>query len=239
MIRILSLAALASLAAAPGAVAQVAPPPAMVPEGTILDVVAEGASVQTPDLATIQAGVVTNAPTAADAMRQNAAKMADILAALRKAGVAERDLQTASINLNPQYRYKENEPPAVTGYQASNQVTVRFRDIAKSGAILDALVAQGANSISGPSLSVDKSDAALDAARRDAIARARARADLYASAAGMRVDRILMISEGDAPAAPRPGPIAMEMTRSVAPQTEVVPGEQRITATLSVRFLLK
>ncbi|WP_163362974.1 SIMPL domain-containing protein, partial [Klebsiella aerogenes] len=65
-------------------------------------------------------------------------------------GVAERDIQTATIGLSPQYRYAQNEPPVITGYQASNQVSVRFREVAKSGTILDALVREGANNISGP-----------------------------------------------------------------------------------------
>jgi uncharacterized protein YggE len=131
-------------------------------------------------------------------MRQNSTRMATVLAALKRAGVAERDIQTSSISLSPQYRYAQNEPPVITGYQASNQVTVRFRDIAKSGAILDALVKEGANNISGPNLTIDKPEAALDEARTAAVATARARAELYAKAAGLRVDRILSISEGPA-----------------------------------------
>ncbi|MGS3087700.1 SIMPL domain-containing protein, partial [Escherichia coli] len=85
-----------------------------------------------------------------------------------------------------QYRYTDGQPPAITGYQATNTVSVRFRDVARSGTVLDTLVAEGANQIEGPNLSIDKPDAALDEARTDAVKRARARADLYASAAGMR-----------------------------------------------------
>ena len=171
--------------------------PMMLPaDGTLLEVSADGTSTRTPDLAIIQAGVVTQQATAGEAMRQNGARMAAVLAALRRAGVAERDVQTSNIALSPQYRYAQNEPPVITGYQASNQVTVRFRDIAKSGAILDALVREGANNISGPNLTIDKPETALDEARTAAVAAARARADLYAKAAGLRVDRILSISEG-------------------------------------------
>src|SRR3546814_9633310 len=86
-------------------------------------------------------------------MKENASRMTAVIAALRKAGVAEKDMQTSSVNLQPQYRYQENQPPQLVGYQASNMVQVRFRKIEDSGRIIDALVAQGANQINGPSLS--------------------------------------------------------------------------------------
>src|SRR3546814_7625981 len=104
-----------------------------------------------------------------------------------------RDIQTSSLNLNPQYRYQENQPPQLVGYQASNTVQVTVRRIAESGRIVDMLVASGSNQISGPSLSIDKPDAAFDEARTKAVAKARARAELYARAAGLRVKRILSI----------------------------------------------
>jgi uncharacterized protein YggE len=144
--------------------------------GTRLDVVATGEVTRVPDIARISAGVVTLAPAATTAISQNAGQMQKVIAALRRAGVAERDIQTSTINLQPEYRYVENQPPILTGYRATNEVNVRFRDIPDSGKILDALVAQGANQINGPSLSIDKPEAALDEARLDAINTARARA---------------------------------------------------------------
>ncbi|MET0308771.1 MAG: SIMPL domain-containing protein [Sphingomonas sp.] len=207
-------------------------------DGTILDVAATGTTARTPDIALIEAGVVTNAATAAGAMVQNAERMRTVLAALRKAGVAERDIQTSTISLSPQYRYVQNEAPVVIGYQASNQVSIRFRDVAKSGPVLDLLVQQGANNISGPTLSIDKPEAAMDEARRDAVAKAKARATLYAEAAGLRVDRILSISEGGAPP-PMPMPIMMRAQADKVAASEVAPGEQQVNATISVRFLLK
>ncbi len=215
--------------------------PALLPaDGTLLEVSAEGTSARTPDLAIIQAGVVTQHLTAGEAMRQNGTRMTEVLAALRRAGVAERDIQTSSIALSPQYRYAENKPPVITGYQASNQVTVRFRDVAKSGTILDALVGEGANNISGPNLTIEKPEAALDEARTAAVTAARARADLYARAAGLRVDRILSISEGGAMTPPMP--IVMQRAERFsadAQATPVVAGEQELRVSLSVRFLLK
>lgn len=241
MIRSLPLAAMLALAAAPQAFAQAQPVAQPIPaDGTVLDIVAEGTTTRVPDLALIQAGVVTTAPTAGEAMQQNAARMAAVLGALRKAGIAERDLQTSAVNLAPQYRYQENKPPVITGYQASNQLTVRFRDVAKSGTILDALVAQGANNIAGPNLTLADEEGALDEARRDAITKAKARATLYAQAAGLKVDRILLISEAGMPQMPQPVPMLMRGKAMMAEaDTAIVPGEQKVTASVSVRFLLK
>jgi uncharacterized protein YggE len=220
----------------PAAAQEMRPVPA---DGTLLEVSAEGISTRVPDVALIQAGVITQAPTAVVAMAQNSKRMAAVLAALRGAGIAERDLQTSSISLSPQYRYENNQPPILTGYQASNQVSVRFRDVAQSGTILDTLVKQGANNISGPNLTVDKPEAALDEARVNAIAKARARATLYANAAGLRVDRILTISESGAMPAPVPM-MAFRADKVMAQaNTEVVAGEQQLSVTVSVRFLLK
>jgi uncharacterized protein YggE len=241
MIRTLPLAALIALAAVPQALAQAGTAAQPIPaDGTVLDIVAEGTSTHVPDLALIQAGVVTTAPTAGEAMQQNAARMAAVLAALRKAGIAERDLQTSAVNLAPQYRYQENKPPVITGYQASNQLTVRFRDIARSGAILDVLVAQGANNLSGPTLTLANKEGALDEARRDAIAKARARATLYAQAAGLKVERILLISETGSTPVPQPMPMLMRAKAMMAEvDTAIIPGEQKLTASVSVRFLLR
>ena len=160
----------------PAAQAQPVAVPMQAISGTRLDVVANGEVTRVPDLALISAGVVTRAATAQQAISQNAQQMQRVIAALRRAGVAERDIQTSAINLHPDYRYIENQPPVLTGYQANNQVTVRFRNIAETGRILDALVAEGANQINGPALTIDRPEAALDEARRDAIRKARARA---------------------------------------------------------------
>ena len=101
--------------------------------GTELDISATGTSARRPDVATISAGVVTQAAKAGDAMAANAKAMTATIAALKRAGVADRDIQTQSISLQPQYRYGENQPPILTGYQASNRVSVRLRDLAGAG----------------------------------------------------------------------------------------------------------
>jgi len=213
----------------------------IVPDATVLDVTATGRVVQTPDIATIRAGVVSQAATAAAAASENAARMAKVVAALKAAGIADRDLSTNSLSLSPQYRYADNQPPVITGYQASNTVSVRFRDIAKSGRVLATLVQQGANQIDGPALSLDHPETALDAARTEAVAIARARAELYAKAAGLHVDRIVSISENNEDAG-RPQPPVMYRARALAADsapTQVLAGETDVTVTLAVRFLLK
>ena len=110
--------------------------------------------------------------------------MERVRAALKRAGIDDRDIQTVDSTSTPNIATQENQPPRLTGYRASNQVNVRFRDIATTGAILDALVAEGANQINGPNLTIDKPEAALDEARAKAIAVGRARAELYARALG-------------------------------------------------------
>lgn len=230
-----TLGALALTASGP-VLAQTAPERPI--SGTRLDVSAQGEVHRAPDLVTIGAGVVTQASTAGAAMTENAKRMAGTIAALRKAGIAERDIQTSALSLAPQYRYGENQPPVITGYQASNQVNVRFHDIARAGAVLDALVSAGANQIAGPSFEVEHPDAALDEARVQAVAKARARAELYAKAAGLSVKRILSISEtGGGYQPPRPMMAAMSV-RKAAFDTQVAPGEQSLSVNVSVSFEL-
>ena len=237
------LATAVALAALPltqsPALAQTGSP--VIAEGTTLDVTAEGQTTRVPDVATIRAGVVTQGATAAAALAENGTRMAAVLDALKRAGVAQRDIRTANVSLSPQYRYAENQPPVIIGYQANNNVSIRFRDIAKSGAILDALVKQGANQIDGPTLSIDQPDAALDEARTDAVKRARARAELYARAAGLTVSRIVSITENGQNDGSTPPPVLYARAGLAAADsaTKVVAGETDVTVTLSVRFLLK
>lgn len=234
---ILGSAMMAAAMAAPAvASAEVAQTPIA---GTRLDVTARGDVRRIPDIAVISAGVMTNAADAASAMQDNANRMSRVLAALKKAGVANKDVSTSSINLSPQYRYVENQAPVIVGYQASNQVTVRFRDIAKSGTILDALVKEGSNQINGPMLTIDKPEAAQDEARVAAIKAARGRADLYANALGMKVVRIVSISESEGYSGGPVPVMAMRAMDAGAAKTEIMPGEQAISVNVSVVFELQ
>ena len=230
----LGAAGLPSMAAAQGAQPQM--PPIV---GTRLDISATGESTRVPDVAIISAGVVTRAPTAGAAIQENSARMDRVLAALKRAGVADRDVQTSSISLNPEYRYQENKPPELVAYSASNQVSIRFRDIRNSGKILDALVAEGANQINGPTLTIDKPEAALDEARAKALATGRARADLYARGLGMRVVRVVSVSESGGNY-PVPPPMPMYARAEAADaSTKLEPGEQKLQVTLAMTFELQ
>ena len=207
--------------------------------GTRLDISATGEVSRVPDVAIISAGVVTRAATATAAISQNAARIERVRAALARAGIAERDIQTSSVSLNPDYVYEERQPPRLTGYQASNQLSIRFRDIRNSGRILDALVAEGANQISGPSLTIDKPEAALDEARTRALAAGRARAELYARSLGLRVARLVAVSESGGMRGPEIMVTGMRAQAADAvAKTEIVPGEQQLAVTLQMSFEL-
>ena len=204
--------------------------------GTRIDISATGSVSRVPDLAIISAGVVTKSATASGAIADNASRMERVRVALKRAGIAERDIQTSSINLNPDYRYQDNQPPVLTGYQASNNVSVKFRDIRNSGAILDALVAQGANQINGPSLTIDKPEAAYDEARTKALAAGKARAEVYARALGMRVIRLLSVSESGGYRPPVPTAMMAQAERSADAKTSIDPGSQDLEVTLAMTF---
>ena len=207
-------------------------------DGTLLSVSAEAQAHRVPDVATISAGVVTQDADANAAMRANAEQMDKVMKAIRAAGIAERDIQTSGISVSPQYRYAENQPPQITGYQASNTVSLKVRDIAKLGKVLDSLVASGANQVNGPNFEIDQPDEAYDEARRAALEKAQARAGMYAKTLDLRVRRIVSISEGGGFRPPVPMPMmAMKAERAQA-DTSVSPGETTLSVSLDVVFEL-
>ena len=235
---ILPFLAAAALAAPGAAMAQAAVQLQPV-SGTRLDISATGEVSRVPDVAIISTGVVTRAATATAAIQQNSERMDRVRAALKRGGIADRDIQTSSLSLNPDYNYQQNQPPKLTGYQASNTLSVRFRDIGQTGKILDALVSEGANQISGPNLTIDKPEAALDEARVKAIASGRARAETYARALGMRVVRLLSVSESGGYAAPPPMPMAVYARAERDSSTSIDPGEQKLQVSVSMSFELQ
>lgn len=213
--------------------------PARAP--TTLTLTVEGRATRTPDIAEVSGGVVTSAPTAAAAMAENASKMNAVVNAIRKAGIADRDIQTTGLNLAPQYRYDNNQPPVLTGYQATNTVNLRIRKIADTGKLLDTLIGVGANQINGPTFKVDDSESALDEARQAAVKTAQERAALYAKATGMSVRRIVTLSEsGGFDPGPRPMMMkAMAMDSAPAAPPPVAPGEVSLNINLTVVFELE
>ena len=205
--------------------------------GTRLDLSATGEVTRVPDVAIISAGVVSRSASASGALQDTANRMSQVLGALKRAGVADRDIQTSNVSLNPEYRYPENQSPQLVGYTASNNVTVRFRDIRSSGKILDALVAVGANQINGPTLTVDKPESALDEARAKAVAIGRARAELYAHSLGLRVVRIVSVNESGGYAVPPPVPMMMAQARKA--DTSIEAGEQKLQVNVAMTFELQ
>jgi len=217
-----------ALSAVPAALAQApAPTPESMFQATTLNLSAHGETRVAPDMATISLGVMTQATTAQAAMQANATRMTQVTAALRKAGIAEKDIQTSGLNLNPQYRYEDNKPPILVGYQASNQVTIAVHDLARLGAAVDATVAAGVNQINGISFGLDDPTAAENAAREAAVRNLQAKAELYARATGHRIQRLVTLSEGGSYSPSPPMPV-MAMARMKDESTPVSPGELRV-----------
>lgn len=180
----------------PGAVwAAAASPPAPAAGATHINVSADAIIEAAPDYAEMRVGVVTQALQAKAALEANAARTAQVRKALAHAGISARDIQTNQIQLQPQYRYAENQPPAIIGYQATQQLRVISRDLKQTGPLLDLLVAQGANQIEGPNFGITDMESLRDKARLAAFAKAQERLALYATAAGLKVKRLLDISE--------------------------------------------
>jgi uncharacterized protein YggE len=211
--------------------------PSVTTDGTLLSVSADASASRVPDIATLSTGVVTQSADANSALRANAEQMNKVMTAVKAAGIAERDIQTSGISIQPQYRYAENQPPTITGYQASNTVNLKVRDIGKLGKVLDALVASGANQVNGPNFEIDQPESAYDEARRNALKKAQDRADMYAKTLGLRVRRIISISDGADFQPPRPMPM-MKMAMGEAMDSPVSPGETSLSATVNVVFEL-
>lgn len=223
--------ALSTAVAVPAAMAQAAPPAAeSMFRATTLNLSAYGETKVAPDMATITLGVMTEAKTAAEAMQSNATRMNAVMASLRKAGIPDKDIQTSNLNLNPQYRYQENQPPLLVGYQASNNVTITVNDLKRLGPAVDASVASGANQVHGISFGLQDSTTAENAAREAAVKALAAKADLYARATGHRVTRLVSLSEGGgyAPQPPMPMVAYAAKREAMDAGTSIAGGELKV-----------
>ena len=189
-----------------------------------------------PDIAVVSIGVTARAKEASAALQQNSADLAKAIAAIKAAGVADKDIGTSGFSIDPLYQRSDNQPsdqaPAIVGYEVVNQVHVTVRDIAKSGPLLDAVVNAGANRVGGISFDISDRKAAENDAIRAAIADAHAKAELMADAAGLRLVRILSLS-ANAGGGPRPPMEFRAMAKAAAP-TPVLPGEQSVTANADI-----
>jgi uncharacterized protein len=241
----LASVALAASALPAAALAQTGPIPAISPQSTLLQVSAEGTATRKPDVAVFTAGVSSTGKTASEALSANSADMTKVIAALKRSGIAERDIQTSNLSLNPVYADNSRQPspmaqqmPRIIGYQASNMVTVKQRNLDEFGKVIDTLVAAGANQVNGPSFSIDEPESALDEARTAAVKKARQRAELYAGATGLKVGRLLSIDEAGG-FSPRPMPMARMVSMDAAQAAPpVAAGEVGLTANVTVMFEL-
>ncbi len=220
---------------APTALAQEPAPAAgdAVFRATTLDLAAYGEVRRAPDMATINLCVVAEAPTAQAALQACAQQMSQVLAALRRGGIAAKDIQTAQISVDPQYAYEQNQPPRLTGYRAANQVTVTVRDLSRLGAAVDATVSAGANEVGAISFGLADPTAAEDAAREAAVKALAAKAELYARATGYRVLRLVSLGEGGGSGAPQPMAMMAVAPRMAKADTPVSPGELRVRVDVS------
>ena len=207
-------------------------------KSTTFSLSAYGETRVAPDMATINLGVQTDAPTAADALKANGVRMNQVMAALKKAGIAERDIQTSNLNLNAQYAYEQNQPPKLTGYQASNQVTITVRDLSKLGAAVDATVNAGANTVNGISFGLVNPQVAEDAARLEAVKALQAKAELYGRATGYKTVRLVNLSEGGGymPAPPPVPMMAFAGKREMADSTSIAGGELKVRIDVSAVY---
>lgn len=222
--------------------------PTIAAGNTLLTLSAEGRTTRKPDLATFSAGVSSSGKTAGEALAANAADMNRVIEALKRSGIAERDIQTSNLSLNPVYADMSNQRnvdpleqqvPRIIGYQVNNTVTVKQRNLAQYGRVIDTLVSAGANQVNGPGFEMDQPDAALDEARMDAMKKARERAGLYARAAGLKVVRVLSISESGGYSPPMPVMYARSaMADMASAPSPVAAGEVSLNASVTVLFEL-
>lgn len=241
---LLAMSALAGCATAPIAMAQ---PPMHMPQGmpamssiqpeTTITLMGRGSIEQPPDVAMINVGVQVEGKTAAEAMAQQATNMNGVFAAVKAAGIADRDMQTGNMSLNPVYEYPNNARPRLTGYQASNSITIKVRKLDTLGKTLDAVVKGGGNTINGISFAVDQPEKSQNDARIEAIKDAAAKAELYAQAVGYKVRRIVTISEQEFYPQP-PMPVMMRMQDMAAEATPIAAGEVSLVQTVNVVFEL-
>ena len=199
----------------------------------IVTVTGRGTMSVAPDTAMIRIGVTSRGKTAKNASDSNAKQMTAVMVAIKNSGIAERDIRTSRLSLQPQYENKGGIT-RLLGFRVTNQLTVRIRDIGHLPAVLDRAIAAGANEMSGIEFVVSGQSKLLDQARDAAIADAYRKAALYAKAAGVKLGRVVAITEQGASAPPRP----VAAMRAGAAAVPVAPGEQMLRATVSVSYEL-
>jgi uncharacterized protein YggE len=210
--------------------------PVAAHEAGRITVTGEGRVDAAPDMATVSLGVVTEAATAAEAMAANAIQLSAVLEQLKAGGIEDRDIQTSGLSLNPNWTQPEGEAaPRITGYQASNMLTVRVRQLDQLGAVLDRTIKDGANSFNGLSFGLADPEPAMNEARKRAVADAQARARLLTQAAGLTLGPVVSISEGGGFGGPQP---MYRMDAAAASPVPVASGEVSTVASVTMVFEL-
>ncbi|MBY3181320.1 SIMPL domain-containing protein [Rhizobium sp. 25PS6] len=214
------------------------------PREPVISVTGDGESSVAPDMAVVNLAVVKQAKTAREALDENNKAMNDVLAALKSGGIAERDLQTSGFSIQPQYNYPQpvdgqQQQPQLIGYQTINSVTVRLRDLAKLGAVIDQSVTLGINQGGEIQFTNDKPDAAIEEARKNAVADAVKRAKTLSEAAGVKLGRILEINENVPRAMPQPVYRATMMKEASDAAVPVQGGENNYNVSVTVTFAIE
>jgi uncharacterized protein YggE len=193
-----------------------------------------------PDTAFVTTGVLSQGATAAEALAANTRAMNALFAALKDAGIAEKDMQTSNFMVNPRYNFQDGKAPALVGYDVSNTVMVTLRKIADLGLLLDKLVQAGSNQINGISFDVSEPAAAIDEARKLATADATRKAKIYADAMGVTLGPVVSISEATASQPPMPFVRGKVMMADAAPApVPVAAGEQSLSVEVNISWEIK
>jgi uncharacterized protein YggE len=214
--------------------------PSTPPEHTIT-VTGTGTATVSPDIADVRLGLTVQRPTVKEARAVAAARMTQVIGALKKLGIADKDIQTTTISLQPTYDYSNNgNPPRITGYSFSNGVAVTVRNLDQTGDVIDDSLASGASTLDGVAFRVADPAAAQTQARTDAMTQARTSADTLAKASGVTISGVASISEASTPVVP---PIYFGREAAlgaVAPDqaTPVQPGSSDVTITVTVSYLI-
>lgn len=199
----------------------------------LVTVTGEATVEATPDMATISLGVTTEGQTAAEAMAANSKALQAVVDRLKAAGIEDRDLQTSNLSLNPNWvGYDSGSTPKIAGYVASNMLNVRVRALEGLGSVLDASIADGANTLNGISFELAEPRPAQDEARKAAVADARARATLLVEAAGGTLGKIVSITENSGYGSPMP----MFKSDAAAAPVPVASGQIGLSASVTVSF---
>jgi uncharacterized protein YggE len=207
--------------------------PALAQDAAIVTVTGEATVEATPDSATISLGVTTDGATAAEAMAANSAAVQAVIDRLKLTGIEDRDLQTSNLSLNPNWvGYDSGQTPTISGYIASNMLTVRVRALDSLGAVLDAVIADGANTLNGLTFEVAQPRPVLDEARKQAVADAMARATILAEAAGGSLGKVISITENAGYGAPVP----MFRSDAAAAPVPVAGGQIGLMASVTVTY---